>query len=136
MMLRLAGHAAFADLEHVTKAGSSRMRLGKEYLDLGAPRIVPAEIGTRGIPRLAGVLGFSLFLRSRGGSGPASAFSGSRGDHGVQVGGVVVVAAGAAGRRSDQMVAGRVQDRGEGDPVGVYAEVDRGGHGVIDEGVV
>src|SRR3954449_6128248 len=71
-MLRLAGHAAFADLEHigrrsgrvhhtpvrafrvgdtvviglnfgpqsdwfknVTKAGSCRMRLGKEYLDLG-----------------------------------------------------------------------------------------------------
>src|SRR6476469_6469721 len=88
MMLHLAGHAAFADLEHVgrrsgrihhtpvrafrvedtvviglnfgrrsdwfknvTKAGSSRIRLGKEYIDLGAPRIVPAEIGTRGIPR-------------------------------------------------------------------------------------
>ena len=88
MMLRLAGHAAFADLEHVgrrsgrvhhtpvrafrvgdtvviglnfgrrsdwlknvTKAGSSRMRLGKEYLDLGAPSIVPVEAGTRGIPR-------------------------------------------------------------------------------------
>ncbi|MFD0520936.1 nitroreductase family deazaflavin-dependent oxidoreductase [Paractinoplanes durhamensis] len=88
-MLHLAGHAAFADLEHVgrrsgrirhtpvrafrvgdtvvvglnfgprsdwfknvTKAGSSRMRLGKEYLDLGAPLIVPAEIGTQGIPRL------------------------------------------------------------------------------------
>jgi len=89
MMLRLAGHAAFADLEHigrrsgrvrhtpvrafrvgdtviiglnfgrrsdwfknVTEAGSSRIRLGQEYLELGAPRVVPAETGTRGIPWL------------------------------------------------------------------------------------
>jgi deazaflavin-dependent oxidoreductase (nitroreductase family) len=89
MMLHLAGHAAFADLEHigrrtgrvhhtpvrafrvgdtvviglnfgrrsdwfknVTKAGSSRMRLGNEQLDLGAPGVVPAETGTRGIPKL------------------------------------------------------------------------------------
>ncbi|MCU7727065.1 nitroreductase family deazaflavin-dependent oxidoreductase [Actinoplanes sp. KI2] len=89
MMLRLAGHAAFADLEHigrrsgqvyhtpvrafrvrdtvviglnfgrrsdwfknVTKAGSARVRLGRECLDLGVPRVVPAEIGTREIPRL------------------------------------------------------------------------------------
>ena len=89
MMLRLAGHAAFADLEHVgrrsgrvhhtpvrafrvgdtvviglnfgrrsdwfknvTKAGNSRIRLRQEYLELGAPRVVPVETGTRGIPRL------------------------------------------------------------------------------------
>lgn len=89
MMLRLAGHAAFADLEHigrrtgqvrhtpvrafrvrdtvviglnfgrrsdwfqnVTKAGSARIRLGREWLDLGVPRVVPVEIGTREIPRL------------------------------------------------------------------------------------
>ncbi|GLL07530.1 hypothetical protein GCM10017581_092840 [Dactylosporangium matsuzakiense] len=36
--------------KNITKAGSSRMLLGKEYLELGAPRIVPAEIGTQGIP--------------------------------------------------------------------------------------
>jgi deazaflavin-dependent oxidoreductase (nitroreductase family) len=89
MMLHVAGHAAFADLEHIgrrsgrvyhtpvrafqvgdtvviglnfgprsdwfknmTNAGSARMRLGDEYLNLGVPRIVPAEIGTREIPPL------------------------------------------------------------------------------------
>lgn len=89
VMLRLAGHAAFADLEHVgrrsgrvhhtplrafrvgdtvvvglnfgprsdwfrniTRAGGARMRLGGERLELGAPRVVPAEAGTRGMPRL------------------------------------------------------------------------------------
>jgi deazaflavin-dependent oxidoreductase (nitroreductase family) len=89
MMLHLAGHAAFADLEHVgrrsgtvrhtpvrafrvgdtvvvgvnfgresdwlkniTSAGACRMRLGKEDLSLGAPRLVPAAEGTRDIPRL------------------------------------------------------------------------------------
>jgi deazaflavin-dependent oxidoreductase (nitroreductase family) len=89
MMLHFAGHAAFADLEHigrrsgrvyhtpvrafrvgdtvviglnfgrrsdwfknVMKAGGCRMRLGREYLELGIPRIVPAEIGTAKIPLL------------------------------------------------------------------------------------
>jgi deazaflavin-dependent oxidoreductase (nitroreductase family) len=89
MMLRFAGHAAFADLQHVgrrsgtvrhtpvraflvgetvviglnfgpesdwlkniTRAGACRMRLGREHLTLGAPRLVPVEQGTRGIPRL------------------------------------------------------------------------------------
>jgi len=87
LMLHLAGHAAFADLEHigrrtgqvhhtpvrafrvgdtvviglnfgrrsdwfknVTKAGGARVRLGREYLDLGVPRVVPVDIGARGIP--------------------------------------------------------------------------------------
>ena len=38
--------------KNVTKAGSCRMRLGKEQFDLGAPRVVPVETGTQGIPRL------------------------------------------------------------------------------------
>ena len=82
------------------------------------------------------MLGFSLFLRSWAGPGPALTFSGSGGDRGLQVGGVAVVAAGPAGRGGDQVVAGRVQDGGEGDLVGVDAQIDRGGHGVVDEGVV
>lgn len=44
--------------KNLTNAGSARMRLGQEYLDLGVPRIVPAEIGTREIPWL-----FRLGLR-------------------------------------------------------------------------
>jgi deazaflavin-dependent oxidoreductase (nitroreductase family) len=89
MMLRFAGRAAFADLEHVgrrsgtvrhtpvraflvddtvvvglhfgpesdwfkniRRAGGCRMRLGKEHLILGVPRLVPVEQGTRDIPRL------------------------------------------------------------------------------------
>jgi deazaflavin-dependent oxidoreductase (nitroreductase family) len=89
VMVRFAGHAAFADLEHVgrrsgvvrhtpvraflvgdtvivglnfgpesdwyrniVRAGTCRMRLGKETLTLGAPRLVPAEEGTRNLPWL------------------------------------------------------------------------------------
>lgn len=89
LMLRFAGHAAFADLEHVgrrsgivrhtpvrafvvgetvviglnfgpqsdwfkniTHAGGARMRLGRERLTLGPPRVVPVEEGTRDIPWL------------------------------------------------------------------------------------
>jgi deazaflavin-dependent oxidoreductase (nitroreductase family) len=89
MTLRLAGHAALADLEHVGRrsgivrhtpvraflrrdtvviglnfgrgsdwfknirsAGTCRMRLGRQHLTLGAPRIVPAAQGTRGMPGL------------------------------------------------------------------------------------
>jgi deazaflavin-dependent oxidoreductase (nitroreductase family) len=88
-MLRFAGHAAFADLEHVgrrsgtvrhtpvrafmvgdtvivglnfgprsdwfkniTRARTCRMRLGREQLTLGVPRVVPVEQGTRDIPWL------------------------------------------------------------------------------------
>ena len=88
-MLRFAGHAAFADLEHVgrrsgtvrhtpvraflvgdqvvvgvnfghesdwlkniTRAGACRMRLGREWLTLGAPHLVPVEQGTKDIPWL------------------------------------------------------------------------------------
>ena len=35
---------------NVAKAGNARMRLGGDQLDLGAPALVPAEIGTRRIP--------------------------------------------------------------------------------------
>jgi len=37
---------------NVRKAGSARMRLGRRYLDLGAPRLLPAEVATEKIPRL------------------------------------------------------------------------------------
>ncbi|WP_199512506.1 nitroreductase family deazaflavin-dependent oxidoreductase [Nucisporomicrobium flavum] len=87
LMLHLAGHAAFADLEHVgrrsgrvhhtpvrafrvgdtvviglnfgrrsdwflnvTRAGGCRIHLGRERLELGVPRLVPAEEATREIP--------------------------------------------------------------------------------------
>lgn len=89
LAVRFAGHAYFADLEHVgrrsgrvfhtpvrafrvgdsvviginfgrrsdwvrnvTAAGHCRIRLGREFLELGAPRIVPAETATAEIPRL------------------------------------------------------------------------------------
>jgi deazaflavin-dependent oxidoreductase (nitroreductase family) len=85
--LRLAGHAAFADLEHVGRisgtvrhtpvrafragdtvvvglnfgrqsdwyrnieaAGTCRLRLGGELLTLGAPALVPAKEGVKGMP--------------------------------------------------------------------------------------
>jgi hypothetical protein len=38
--------------KNVTKAGICRLRLRREQLDPGAPRVVPAEMGTRDIPRL------------------------------------------------------------------------------------
>jgi deazaflavin-dependent oxidoreductase (nitroreductase family) len=90
--LRLAGHAAFADLEHVGRrsgiarhtplrafrgqdkvviglnfgresdwlkniqaAGRCRMRLGREQLELGAPRVVPVIDGVQGMPWIFGV---------------------------------------------------------------------------------
>ncbi|MCL6671465.1 nitroreductase family deazaflavin-dependent oxidoreductase [Streptomyces panaciradicis] len=89
--LHLAGHLAFADLEHVGRrtgtvrhtplrafrtgdtvvvgvnfgresdwlrniraAGGGRMRLGGQWLRLGAPRIVPVAEGVRGMPWLFG----------------------------------------------------------------------------------
>jgi deazaflavin-dependent oxidoreductase (nitroreductase family) len=91
--LRFAGHAAFADLEHVGRrsgvvrhtplrafrahdkvviglnfgresdwlkniqaAGTCRMRLGREQLELGAPRVVPVIEGVRGMPWMFGVV--------------------------------------------------------------------------------
>jgi deazaflavin-dependent oxidoreductase (nitroreductase family) len=90
--LRLAGHAALADLEHVGRtsgtvrhtpvrafrvgddvvvglnfgpesdwykniaaAGGCRMRLGRDDLELGAPRLVPVDEATAGMPRLFGL---------------------------------------------------------------------------------
>ncbi|MBK3643213.1 MULTISPECIES: nitroreductase family deazaflavin-dependent oxidoreductase [Streptomyces] len=89
--LHLAGHLAFADLEHVGRrtgtvrhtplrafrtgdtvvvginfgresdwlrniraAGGGRIRLGGQWLELGAPRIVPVTEGVRGMPWLFG----------------------------------------------------------------------------------
>ncbi|MGW2517978.1 nitroreductase family deazaflavin-dependent oxidoreductase [Streptomyces sp. NPDC001617] len=91
--LRLAGHLAFADLEHVGRstgvvrhtplrafrsgdtvvvgvnfgresdwlkniraAGRCRMRLGGQWLELDAPRIVPVEEGVRDMPWLFGAV--------------------------------------------------------------------------------
>ena len=89
MTLRFAGHAAFADLEHVGRksgvlrhtpvrafrtgdtvvvglnfgrqsdwfknikaAGTCRMRLGNQQLSLGAPTILPVEVGIKTMPWL------------------------------------------------------------------------------------
>jgi deazaflavin-dependent oxidoreductase (nitroreductase family) len=93
LTLHFAGHAAFADLEHVGRrsgllrhtplrgfrgrdkvviginfgqesdwlkniqaAGRCRMRLGREQLELGAPRIVPLDEGIQGMPKLFGLV--------------------------------------------------------------------------------
>jgi deazaflavin-dependent oxidoreductase (nitroreductase family) len=42
-------------LQNIQAAGSCRMRLGHEQLDLGAPRLVPVRDGVRGMPRLFGI---------------------------------------------------------------------------------
>jgi len=91
--IRLAGHLAIADLEHVGRksgtvyhtpvrafrvgntvvialnfgresdwyqniatAGTCRMRLGKQSLTLGAPKLVPVKEGTAGMPWVFGFL--------------------------------------------------------------------------------
>ena len=101
LALRLAGRAAFADLEHVGRrtgtvrhtpvrafrrgdavvigvnfgnrsdwvqnvlaAGSCRMHLGRELLDLTDPRLVPVADGVRDMPRLFG-LGLRFVVRTR-----------------------------------------------------------------------
>jgi hypothetical protein len=58
------------------------------------------------------------------------------GNLGGQVGRSGLVAAVRAGRVRGEVVAGGSQFDGEGDFVGVDAEVDGGGHGLVDEGVV
>jgi deazaflavin-dependent oxidoreductase (nitroreductase family) len=42
-------------LKNVQAAGSCRMRLGKELLELGMPRVVPVRQGIEGMPWLFGV---------------------------------------------------------------------------------
>jgi deazaflavin-dependent oxidoreductase (nitroreductase family) len=42
-------------LRNCQAAGRCRMRLGREQLELGAPRVVPVEQGTRAMPWLFGV---------------------------------------------------------------------------------
>ncbi len=42
-------------LKNIQAAGSCRMRLGREQLELGAPRVVPVKEGIRGMPWLFGV---------------------------------------------------------------------------------
>jgi len=39
-------------LKNIQAAGGCRIRLGSEHLELGAPRLVPVEQGTAGIPRV------------------------------------------------------------------------------------